>query len=99
MSQEQARTLVPVTNQITSGADTAVGAWQTYQSLVTALQTSATTLRDTTFDAVSTSGGTTASGQALVVDRYGHRAPPPGTYSTEVLSLATSDKLGEPTDL
>jgi Flagellar capping protein len=92
MAQEQARTLTPVTSQITS-AQTSVGAWQSYQTLVSAVQTSAATLRDTAFDAVTTSGGTTASGQAIV-SATATGAASPGTYSTEVLSLATADKLG-----
>src|SRR5262249_31422444 len=85
------RTLTPVTNQLDS-AKTSVGAWQSYQTLVAGVQTAAANLRDTAFDAVSTSGGTTASGQT-VVSSSATSAVTPGTYSAEVLSLATADKL------
>jgi flagellar hook-associated protein 2 len=92
MAQEQARTLAPVTNQIAS-AQTSVGAWQSYQTLVAAVQTSAAALRDTAFDAATTTGGTTAAGQT-VVSSTATSAATPGTYRTEVLSLASTDKLG-----
>ena len=51
MAQEQARTLAPVTIR-SRARQTSVGAWQSYQTLVSAVQTSAATLRDTAFDAV-----------------------------------------------
>jgi flagellar hook-associated protein 2 len=91
ISLEQARTLTPVTTQI-SKAQTSVGAWQSYQTLVAAVQTSATSLRDSAFDAVKTSGGTTAGGQTILTSSATSAATP-GTYQTEVLSLATADKL------
>lgn len=95
MAQEQARTLTPVTKQITK-AQTSVGAWQSYQTLVAAVQTSATALRDSVFNAAKTSGGTTASGQAVLTSTATSAAKP-GSYQTEVLSLATADKLASAT--
>ena len=92
MAQEQARTLAPVTNKIAS-AQTGVGAWESYQTLVAAVQTSATALRDTAFDAATTSGGTNAAGQAIV-SSTATSAATPGQYRAEVLSLASNDKLG-----
>jgi flagellar hook-associated protein 2 len=95
ISLEQARTLAPVTTQI-SKAQTSVGAWQSYQTLVAAVQTSAASLRDSAFDAVKTSGGTTAGGQTVLTSSATSSAMP-GTYQTEVLSLATADKLASAT--
>jgi flagellar hook-associated protein 2 len=91
MTQEQARTLDPITAQITAD-NSSVTSWNTYSSLATAVQTAATTLRDTAFTGMRATGGTTTTGQAAL-SATATAGATPGTYSAEVLSLATADKL------
>ena len=92
MAAEQARTLTPVTNKITAD-QTGVSTWSSYQSLVGALQSAATTLRDTAFSAMVATGGTDSSGRA-VLSATATAGAVAGTYTAQVASLAAADQLG-----
>ena len=91
MDQEKARTLDPVTKAITA-AKTGVDAWTSFQTLAKTLNTSAAALRDGAVGAVVASGGTTDAGRALLSATASVGAAP-GSFETEVLSLARSSKL------
>jgi flagellar hook-associated protein 2 len=89
---ETTQKLDPVTKQITT-ASTAQQAWASYQGLVDKLETSAQTLRDTSFDSMQSFVATDPSGRSLASVTATGKATP-GNYSTEVVSLAAADKIG-----
>jgi flagellar hook-associated protein 2 len=92
MTQEQARTLDPVTAKITSDK-TSLSTWGTFQSLVSALQTNAKSLGSTAFDAMQSYVGSGQTNKTLLT-MTATSAAATGTYRTEILSIARPDKIG-----
>jgi flagellar hook-associated protein 2 len=91
MNQEKSRLLDPVTNAITA-AKSGVDAWTQFQTLVKAVSTSATALRDGAIGSITAAGGTTSSGRALLSATAASGAAP-GSYQAEVVSLARTSKV------
>lgn len=89
----EARTVTPLTDRITQ-RNAQKTAWQSLQSLVTTLNTTALALRKSGFSGFSTSVGTSSlSGRSLVTASASSNATP-GKYRIEVQQLAETAKLG-----
>jgi flagellar hook-associated protein 2 len=91
IAQEKARMLDPVTNAITA-AKSGVTAWTSFQALVKTFSDSAVALREGAIGSVAATGGTTASGRALLSATTTNGAVP-GSFEAQVLSLAHSAKV------
>jgi len=92
MQLETARSLTPLTSQITA-AQARSTAWSGYQSVLAKLADAAKALQSgSAFSASKVTAGTGAGGRALVAATAGEQAAP-GRYAVEVLSLAQAEKL------
>ena len=92
MQLETARSLTPLTSQITA-AQARSTAWSGYQSVLARLADAAKALQTgSAFAASKVTAGAGAGGRALVAATAGEQASP-GRYAVEVLSLAQAEKL------
>jgi flagellar hook-associated protein 2 len=86
------RQLTPLQNQQTADTN-AVGAWATYESAVSGLDTAAQAVaQSTALAGLTTSVGTSASGRTLFTATAAATATP-GTYNVEVDQLAAAEKV------
>lgn len=93
MKAEQARTLDPVTAQITK-ADKSATTWNNFQTTMGAVRDAASTLRDpTTFDAFTATAGKSPTTQRDLLTASAATGAAPGIYSVEVMALAKAEKL------